>query len=704
MLFYSLSNRVIAFTFVIDLLKSSKFAQDRGYGPGRGIRAKFPLGNGLGTLFDQSSRESCDTGLVVGLEMSLFASLGGGDIWSISGISFASPVNDILDRDSFTLEDLLQEEGLLQEVKSRNNRLLDFLEQRDVVQKMMNYVVIPPEAGADDLRAFKYPYMSCEVFCLEVPEILARLVENVDDRENNLLHKLFSILEQPVPLDNFLAGYFEKILDMLFRKMTAEVVDFITTGSAELVNCFLRHVENYSVLQIVQRLMLPHIPFNMAADESECAAEPKCGWSSDEVVCKLLCNRMLDETNGKQRDGEESVGSSNNENNNNAEEKSDGAASLAAYESDVPSHMSDLMITVAQISPLNAPFLNFLFRNSQLSTLFAAAFRPIPSMGEIKFASADADEALANLDTVQDMLLTAEETVATTAAAAASAVTQETEGLVTQAEVDQATTLAQESAEAAAVVAQTVAEARIKATVKNASFHSLERRLRISIAATSVLETLLSRFCESLSPHPLDGDEMTLSETDTLPPELVASTLVSIRALVAQWIPVLMVQLRSTLDTDSPPMGTAVHQCKNAFPRLGPRALQQVRLVEALTRLGDSSIDALLIAEDVFSVLLDMCELFKLNSLLHLSLQRAVLAVVDGGADRKDLQTALFSTRLVAHMTAAVRVAIGREPDAPPVVLPLEEEEEPDLTASASGAALHLDLEVGEAEINENEN
>jgi len=36
-----------------------------------------------------------------------------------------SPIKDILDKESFTLEELLQEDELLQEVKSKNDQLLD---------------------------------------------------------------------------------------------------------------------------------------------------------------------------------------------------------------------------------------------------------------------------------------------------------------------------------------------------------------------------------------------------------------------------------------------------------------------------------------------------------------------------------------------------------------------------------------------------
>ena len=57
--------------------------------------------------------------------MSLFAGVGQGDVWSISGISFANAINDILEKESFTLEELLQEDELLQEVKSRNSKLIE---------------------------------------------------------------------------------------------------------------------------------------------------------------------------------------------------------------------------------------------------------------------------------------------------------------------------------------------------------------------------------------------------------------------------------------------------------------------------------------------------------------------------------------------------------------------------------------------------
>mmetsp|Transcript_24531 Transcript_24531/g.36104 ORF Transcript_24531/g.36104 Transcript_24531/m.36104 type:complete len:138 (-) Transcript_24531:2135-2548(-) len=114
--------------------------------------------------------------------MSLFASLGQGDIWSISGISFASPVNDILDKESYTLEELLEEDELLQEVKSGNGRLIEFLATEEVIEKLVGYIITPADEDASDLRKYKYPYASCEVFCCEVSTILELLVNEFEGK------------------------------------------------------------------------------------------------------------------------------------------------------------------------------------------------------------------------------------------------------------------------------------------------------------------------------------------------------------------------------------------------------------------------------------------------------------------------------------------------------------------------------------------
>ena len=123
--------------------------------------------------------------------------------------------------------------------------------------------------------------MSCEVICCEVPEIIKEIVE---ENSESYLEQLFSILDGELSLDCFLAGYFEKILEMLFRLNTVLLMRFLNSRGLMMLRRFLRHIDNYSIMQIVQRLMLPHIPFANPSDTELTSIEDvhemyQCRWS-----------------------------------------------------------------------------------------------------------------------------------------------------------------------------------------------------------------------------------------------------------------------------------------------------------------------------------------------------------------------------------------------------------------------------------------
>jgi len=91
--------------------------------------------------------------------MSLFASLGATDdvddsLWGDGGLFSNNPVQDILDREEgFTLEELLEEDELIQEVKHLNTKLISFLSQRDTVQKLVEFVTRDDTKDEEDVLA-----------------------------------------------------------------------------------------------------------------------------------------------------------------------------------------------------------------------------------------------------------------------------------------------------------------------------------------------------------------------------------------------------------------------------------------------------------------------------------------------------------------------------------------------------------------------
>ncbi|KAI4383801.1 hypothetical protein MLD38_009599 [Melastoma candidum] len=125
--------------------------------------------------------------------------------WNLPSISGSSPVEAILDRENFTLEELLDEEEIIQECKALNSRLINFLRDRAQVEQLLRYIIDEPQEDAEKKRAFRFPFISCEIFTCDIDVIFKTLVE-----EEELMDMLFSFLNPDRSHSASLAGYFSK--------------------------------------------------------------------------------------------------------------------------------------------------------------------------------------------------------------------------------------------------------------------------------------------------------------------------------------------------------------------------------------------------------------------------------------------------------------------------------------------------------------
>ncbi|KAM0996582.1 hypothetical protein ACFX13_006615 [Malus domestica] len=140
--------------------------------------------------------------------------------WKLT--SAASPVETVLDKENFTLEELLDEEEIIQECKALNTRLINFLRDRAQVEQLLRYIVEEPPEDAESKRAFKFPFIACEVFTCEIDVILKTLVD-----EEELMNLLFSFLEPNRPHSAPLAGYFGKVVVCLMIRKTAPLMNYV---------------------------------------------------------------------------------------------------------------------------------------------------------------------------------------------------------------------------------------------------------------------------------------------------------------------------------------------------------------------------------------------------------------------------------------------------------------------------------------------
>ncbi|XP_010510632.1 PREDICTED: serine/threonine-protein phosphatase 6 regulatory subunit 3-like isoform X1 [Camelina sativa] len=221
--------------------------------------------------------------------------------WKLASLSASSPVESILDKDSFTLEELLDEEEIIQECKALNSRLINFLRDRAQVEQLLRYVVEEPQDDADSKRAFKFPFISCEIFTCEIDVIFKTLVE--DDK---LMDLLFSFLEPNRPHSALLAGYFGKVVICLMIRKTAALMSYIK-GHGNVFSQLVDLIGITSIMEVLVRLVgaddnvYPNFPdvmryladsdlLEMIVDKLNPSSPPAVQANAAETLCAITRN------------------------------------------------------------------------------------------------------------------------------------------------------------------------------------------------------------------------------------------------------------------------------------------------------------------------------------------------------------------------------------------------------------------------------
>lgn len=208
--------------------------------------------------------------------------------WRFGGYANISTIDTILDKPDFTLEELLDESDLIQELKQHNSKLIEYLREDKILERLLEYVVAtklevvestsePVEEGSkarstllpfsrprassrttdftdndDDEQEKKrnrYALVACEVLSSDTWSIYESLSENRD-----LIRNFWQFLSRPAPLDPLQASYFTKVNESLFEKKTEEMMELIRS-LPDVVSNLLRHVECPMVMDLLLKII-----------------------------------------------------------------------------------------------------------------------------------------------------------------------------------------------------------------------------------------------------------------------------------------------------------------------------------------------------------------------------------------------------------------------------------------------------------------
>lgn len=201
--------------------------------------------------------------------------------WRFGGYANISTIDTILEKADVTLEELLDETDLIQELKSHNTKLIEYLREDKILERLLEYVVAPklvpapteetegkpkdeegkgkernsstsPSREDDDEKEKKrnrYAYVSAEVLSSDNWSISESLMEN-----QGLLRKFWEFLKLPPPLDPLQASYFTKVNEALLDKKTEEMLDFFKSIDGAVKN-MLQHVDSPMVMDLLLKII-----------------------------------------------------------------------------------------------------------------------------------------------------------------------------------------------------------------------------------------------------------------------------------------------------------------------------------------------------------------------------------------------------------------------------------------------------------------
>lgn len=205
--------------------------------------------------------------------------------WKFSNYANVSTIDTLLDKPDVTLEELLAETDLIQELKHHNNKLIDFLRDEENLQKMLDYVVAVPlpkqptsniaesgdspsssksnslfggsflgrgqeeEGEKDDTKRQKYALVCCEVLSSDTWSLSEALIES-----STLLPSFWRFLSRDPPLSPLQATYFTKVNEVLLEKRTGDMIRFFKS-IPDVVPKMLQHVDCPMIMDLLLKII-----------------------------------------------------------------------------------------------------------------------------------------------------------------------------------------------------------------------------------------------------------------------------------------------------------------------------------------------------------------------------------------------------------------------------------------------------------------
>jgi len=184
---------------------------------------------------------------------------GGGSFWATfhgpaAGAPELTALEQLLQDPACSIEAVLDDEEVIQEFKSGNEKLLARMKSIDACLQLVEYITRDPPENASHARNFRYPFVSVELMTCNSDFFEAF----VDPANVQVLDTLWAFLEATPPedLNPVLVGYFSRAVSSLLNRHMVEVVEYLRKRGAEgLLQSFFDRMHSRSLAELFVRLL-----------------------------------------------------------------------------------------------------------------------------------------------------------------------------------------------------------------------------------------------------------------------------------------------------------------------------------------------------------------------------------------------------------------------------------------------------------------
>jgi len=166
------------------------------------------------------------------------------------GRDYRSEVDVLLDKGGFAMEELLNLDDFVNDLRAGKDRLLVYLVSPEAIKGLLNIALVEPSDCAEDdrRRLQQLPHIAFQTLASD--PLVEQFIQNHD-----LLDTLFSYLDaKDGALSRSKSGYFAKITEVLFEKYPTELVAFFRTRD-EITTYFVGNADDNFLMELLFKLV-----------------------------------------------------------------------------------------------------------------------------------------------------------------------------------------------------------------------------------------------------------------------------------------------------------------------------------------------------------------------------------------------------------------------------------------------------------------